>query len=144
MHRKTRKLLLFALALTAMAVALPAAANAALIVGTPGPNFQTGTPNADTILGFGGNDLQYGLAGNDLLSGGDGFDRMFPQAGRDIALAGAGNDVVVASGDGASDRINCSYGFDRVYVDPFDRFITPGGVLTNAAGAGCEQVIVGP
>jgi Ca2+-binding RTX toxin-like protein len=142
MHRKTRKLLLFIAALAVMAVALPAAANAALIVGTPASDFQTGTPASDTIVGLGGNDLQYGLAGNDLLNGGDGHDRLFPQQGRDVVLAGNGNDVVVASGDGAQDRINCGYGLDRVYVDSFDRFITPGGVIVPAAVAGCEIVIV--
>lgn len=144
MHRKTRTLLLFVLALAVMAVALPAAANAAVIIGTPGPNFQTGTPQNDTIQGLGGNDLQYGLAGNDLLSGGDGFDRIFPQQGRDNVFAGAGDDVVVASGDGAQDRVNCSYGLDRVYVDPFDRFVTTSNVITTAAGAGCENVILVP
>ncbi|HEX6702039.1 MAG TPA: hypothetical protein VF101_15030 [Gaiellaceae bacterium] len=93
-----RRLLTTAVALSLSVVGATAAAEAARLRGTPGPDRLFGTDLADTLLGRGGNDLLAGRGGRDVLDGGAGDDRIAAQADQavDRVLCGAGHDVVTA------------------------------------------------
>jgi Ca2+-binding RTX toxin-like protein len=56
------------------AALVPASAQAATILGTPGNDVLYGTSNRDFISGGGGNDVIYGLGGDDESFGGWGND----------------------------------------------------------------------
>jgi Ca2+-binding RTX toxin-like protein len=87
-----------------------AAASAATIGGTRGPDLLRGTPRNDSIYGRGGNDTLFGLAGNDVLSGG---------RGRDKIDGGTGDDRLLAR-DQVRDTIRCGAGADVVVADRVD------------------------
>jgi Ca2+-binding RTX toxin-like protein len=71
-------------------LALPALSVAAVINGTPDPDFMDGTPQADVIDGKGGDDTMMGLAGDDVY-----FVR---QAGDEVIEgAGEGTDTIKAA-----------------------------------------------
>ena len=90
-----------------------------VIKGTDGRDVLKGTAGADRIYAYGGNDRINGFAGNDTIVGGK---------GRDFVAASRGNDRILAR-DGASDRIDCGPGRDKVVADLSDRI-----------WGGCEQV----
>jgi hypothetical protein len=78
-------------------------------------NFErvNGGTGADSILGFSSN----GGPGNDLLTGGDGADTIVGGTGADTLRGFEGNDTLDAN-DGVQDtRIDCSTGFDTVFLD---------------------------
>jgi hypothetical protein len=83
--------------LAALALAAPAAAAAATIHGTPGPDSIVGTPAADTIFAGAGNDLIQAAFG--------GVDRVDCGPGRDIVSADQ-SDVVAANCEVVSRRLS--------------------------------------
>jgi RTX calcium-binding nonapeptide repeat (4 copies) len=90
-----------------------------VIKGTDGRDVLKGTSGADRIYAYAGDDRINGFAGNDTIVGGK---------GRDFVAASRGNDQILAR-DGASDRVDCGPGRDRVVADFSDRI-----------WGGCEQV----
>src|SRR5512141_3070342 len=106
-RRPGRRTLLAGGALLA-ALALPASAIAATLVGTAGPDHLVGTAGPDTISGLAGDDVLYGAGGDDhvyggagaaVSGGGAGADYLSGGPGPDTIRGGAGNDVI-SGGDG--------------------------------------------
>ncbi len=86
-----------------------------------------GGPGNDYVLGGKGSESVVGGEGNDLLS--DPGDREFS---KDRYSGGPGNDVIdVVHFRGASDRVVCGSGFDRVVADSND-----------VVAPDCEKVVV--
>jgi hypothetical protein len=109
------------LVLAASAALVPvAAAGAATIRGTLGPDRLVGTARADVMFGRAGTDSLDGRGGPDLLDGGP---------GRDVLLGGPGDDRLAADYDGARDTVRCGAGRDLAVAD-----------LEDAVGASCETV----
>jgi len=97
-------------ALVAVFLVLPQAANAArpkcfgkraTIVGTARADVLKGTSRPDVIVGLAGNDLIKGLGGNDRICGGKGNDTL---------LGGGGGDAL--EGDEGNDKVGGGAGFD--------------------------------
>ncbi len=97
-----------------------AAAPAARVAGTDGPDRLVGTSRADTIAG---------LAGGDRLASGAGADFLHGGPGRDTLDAGRGADRIAASYDGGRDAVRCGPGADIVNAD-----------LVDSVAADCELV----
>ncbi|MEO8164440.1 MAG: hypothetical protein ABI619_03500 [Betaproteobacteria bacterium] len=101
--------------------AVPTLVLAAIITGTPGPDFLEGTQEADTIDGLGGADTMMGLHGNDLYivdqtddqvieAAGDGTDSVrstvsytLPSNVENLRLSGSA--VINALGNGLNNRL---------------------------------------
>jgi Ca2+-binding RTX toxin-like protein len=134
----------------AVALVFAAAASAAVIRGTDGPDNLNGTASADLIYGRGGNDIirahdgsdvvyagqgndvVRGGAGNDVIYGGPGNDVTWVGGGADVQSTGDGNDILHAlANDNEPDILNCGPGFDVAYVIVHD----------PARFHGCEQII---
>jgi Ca2+-binding RTX toxin-like protein len=101
---------------------------------------QYGRQGKDRLDGGLGRDLLYGgrgkdrlLAGlgRDRLIGGPGGDRLSGRGGSDRLRGGKGNDYLYADFRGVPDLVRCGPGFDRAYVDRYDRW-----------GKDCEFVVV--
>jgi hemolysin type calcium-binding protein len=91
------------------ALALPSAAEARTI---------QGTPRADTLRGGAGADVINGRAGNDRLVGGGGADRLIGGTGRDRLLGGPGRDRLEPGA--GKDRLECGGARDTVLADTRD------------------------
>jgi Ca2+-binding RTX toxin-like protein len=78
-----------------------------------GDNVHTDVEEIDT---FDGDDVLTGSPGPDALYSSDGNDRIDAGPGADSVGAGRGDDVVV-SVDGATDRVDCGRGTDRLQAD---------------------------
>ena len=106
-----RRLLIPAL-LVAVGLSGIGSADAAILVGTPGPDRLNGTSRADQLYGLGGNDRLQGRAAGDLLDGG---------LGRDLLFGGGGADGLVSNGDRRTDTVACGSARDIVNADLRDR-----------------------
>ncbi len=112
------------------------------IVGGDGGDDLGGGDGRDVVWGGLGDDRVYGGRGDDALNGLDGLDRdvfdprLIPDAdiveggpGADVVegsagqdtLRGGGDDDLVLARDGASDRVDCGGGRDRLTADRIDR-----------------------
>jgi hypothetical protein len=81
-----------------------------------------GIANFERILGGSGNDSILGFSsnggpGNDVLTGGDGGDTIVGGTGADTIRGFAGNDTLDANDGVADTKIECSTGFDTVFLD---------------------------
>jgi Ca2+-binding RTX toxin-like protein len=95
--------------------------------GFAGDKILLGGPGNDFVLGGKGSESVVGGEGNDLLS--DPGDREFS---KDRYSGGPGNEVIdVVHFRGASDRVICGSGFDRVVADSND-----------VVAPDCEKVVV--
>ena len=95
--------------------------------GFAGDKILLGGPGNDFVLGGKGSESVVGEEGNDLLS--DPGDREFS---KDTYSGGPGNEVIdVVHFRGASDRVVCGSGFDRVVADSND-----------VVAPDCEKVVV--
>ena len=95
--------------------------------GFAGDKILLGGPGNDFVLGGKGSESVVGGEGNDLLS--DPGDREFS---KDTYSGGPGNEVIdVVHFRGASDRVICGSGFDRVVADSND-----------VVAPDCEKVVV--
>jgi large repetitive protein len=113
---------------------LVAAAMAATINGTQGPDVIKGTGKADTISAGAGDDLIYGQGGNDIIRGNKGADRLYGGLGNDYIAGGprqagleewelprdwlfgrAGNDTLVTTG--GAGHVEGGAGNDTLWTD---------------------------
>jgi hypothetical protein len=126
-----------------VALALPAAAAATTINGTPRADSLRGTAAADLINGRGGDDRLRGAGGADRLKGGPGRDRLLGGPGPDRLAGDGGNDVLdggpgrdrLAPGAGR-DRLDCGGARDTVLADRRDLIDTDcERVLDSRTGA---------
>ncbi|GAB4136902.1 MAG: hypothetical protein Fur0046_10690 [Cyanobacteria bacterium J069] len=114
----------------------------ATFIGTPGPDFLTGTADPDLIFGEDGDDYLLGLADNDEINGGNGADLIQGNAGNDLLNGAAGNDTL--SGGIGDDTLNGGGGNDLLYADEGrDRLNGGLGADTLVAGPGGRDVMSG-
>jgi cell division septation protein DedD len=99
----------------AASAAVPVAASAQPLKGTPGSDRLTGTPAADTLRGGRGADALDGRDGPDRLYGGRGADLIVAD-GLDRVYAGGGDDRVTVRADHVRLRVACGPGRDRLTV----------------------------
>jgi hypothetical protein len=113
------------------ALGAPAAAFAAQLTGTSGPDRLSGTGDVDVVYArggsdvvraLGGKDVVYGDGGRDELSGGAGADTLDGGEGRDAFAAGEGDDLIDAA-DGKAEVVDCGGGQDLVAADRLDALI---------------------
>jgi len=98
------------------------------LLGTPGPDFLTGTDDRELLFGFGGDDVLradatnegysrdtvYGGDGADRLLGGVGADDLFGEGGDDTIKGGYGPDVI--SGGSGRDLIEANQGRHTIFA----------------------------
>jgi Ca2+-binding RTX toxin-like protein len=126
--------------LTAVPLALPAAAQTPtclgfqatpghlgtggndVIMGTPGDDVIIGLGGRDTINGLGGNDIICGGGGRDNIRGGEGIDSIYGNAGADVLYGDAGADVIwggpgndTIRGGGGPDTLRGNAKNDRLF-----------------------------
>lgn len=106
-----RKFVPLLVALTALAVAVPAA-SAKVVNGTTGDDTLTGTDRRDFIYAKAGDDSLSGLAGSDFLFGAAGNDSISGDDGRDFGFGGPGNDSL--DGGNGPDTLYAGRGTDTV------------------------------
>ncbi|GFZ95614.1 calcium-binding protein [Okeania sp. KiyG1] len=94
----------------------------AVINGTSGNDFLTGTPFNDQIYGFDGFDTLEGSGGGDLISGGRQADRLRGEDASDVMYGGKENDSLFGGdgndtlyGDNGNDYLSGSAGIDLLY-----------------------------
>ena len=128
--------------LSAGAVALAPAAQAATWtssgvkctkVGTPYNDTIHGTAYNDVICGLGGNDVIYGWSGNDVIDAGVGTDKVYGGRGADTIYGQDGYDTL--SGQEDNDRIEGGVGNDII--------VTASGADVVLSGAGHDFVDLG-
>ncbi|MEH3055097.1 MAG: calcium-binding protein [Patulibacter minatonensis] len=123
----TRPAVWLRLAPAALALALvPAAASAAVKVGTPGPDNLTGnSPSGDVLVGGGGADTLTGGAGNDFLFGIRSGNRINGGGGDNYIEGGTGDDKVTA-GNG-NNTVYTGSGHDTIDLGNGNNYVDPGG-----------------
>jgi Ca2+-binding RTX toxin-like protein len=92
-----------------------------VIVGTNGPDIESGGPHADILCGYGGKDKLIGAEGNDYLDGGAGNDTLRGGPGLDRLFGRDGNDRLCAKDGVAGDVVDGGPGTDSFQADPGDR-----------------------
>lgn len=154
-----------------VALAAPAAAEAADVLGGAGPDRLRGSNSAsnviegdgggdtlyggpfgdrllgdaggDRIFGKGGDDYGDGGSGDDVLDGGAGHDEMYGGFGRDNMLGGDGADRLDAGS--AGDRLNGGSGDDLLHGGPAEDHITGGdGNDEIHSDSGPDHIFAGP
>jgi hypothetical protein len=114
------------------ALALPAAAQAATIDGTPRGERLLGTAQADTIRAFEGADRVLARAGDDTVDGGFGADLLRGNAGNDTIQGGNGPDLI--TGNLGDDTLDGGPGRDAVFGGKGNDRVSGGDPLAGPAG----------
>lgn len=89
--------------------------------GTGANDLLVGSDRNDVLCGGGGADTIIGLGGNDILRGEEGDDYLAGGAGLDFLDGGPGSDTLDARDGGELDTASGGPGYDRAFIDGFDR-----------------------
>lgn len=113
--------------------------NAAMILGTGGPDFICAGAGNNTIISGNGADIIHAGGGDDVVKAQGGNDQIFGDAGNDILHAGRGFDLV--EGGTGNDRITGGHNRDTLNgQDGNDRIVGGSGNDTMAGGDGNDAM----